>query len=421
MGSLKVGLAKAVITPPAGVRLIGYAARTQPSIGVLDDLYAKALILDDGEKRSALVICDLLWVEKEIVNDVRKKIRELTDIKEENVMIAAIHTHTGPDLDCAGEPYIENLKSQIVGAVLAACNRMKKARIGIGSGECHVGMSRRNPKSPYGPYFLYDWPQGPMDPTVMVARIEDETKHIMGVLVNYACHPVTLSPNELNISRDYPGYALKVLEDVLGEDIIAVFMNGCCGDINPAWTFDQPDVSPPPPRVFPESLEERIGETKRLGQILGGEALKALQSITNFVSEASLKIKRSDAKLPVRKDIPENILERIKRVNIGEPRFEDYQRILRREDVVTEIQAIKLNNMAVLGLPGEVFVEYQLEIRKNSPSKYTFISELANDSIGYVPTAKAYEEGGYEPSTTILERNAGTKLTQAAINLLREL
>jgi hypothetical protein len=388
---------------------------------VLDDLYAKALVLDDGKKRFALIICDLLWVQKELVNDVRKRIRELTDIKEENIMITAIHTHTGPDLDHADESYIENLKSQIVGTVLAACNRMKKARIGMGSGECHIGMNRRNPKSPYGPYFLYDWPQGPIDPVVMVARIEDELRHIMGVLINYACHPVTMGPNELNISRDYPGYALKVLEDVLGEGVMAVFMNGCCGDINPAWIFDQPDVSPLSPRVFPESLEERIRETRRLGQILGGEALKTLQSVTNFVSEAELKIKRSNVKLPVRKDIPENILEHIKSAKIGEPHFEDYQRILRREDVVTEIQAVQLNDTAVLGLPGEVFVEYQLEIRKYSPSKYTFISELANDSIGYVPTASAYEEGGYEPSTTVLERGAGAKLTQAALSLLREL
>jgi neutral ceramidase len=419
--SLKAGLAKAVITPPVGVRLCGYAARTQPSTGILDDLYAKALVLDDGQERFALVVCDLLWVGKELVNDTKKRIREQTGIKEENVMMAAIHTHTGPDLEYAGEPYIENLKSQMAGAVSAACNRMKKTRIGVAVGECYVGMNRRNPKSPFGPYFLYNWPQGPVDPKVMVLRIEDESGHVMGVLVNHACHPVTLGPNELNISRDYPGYALRVLEDVFGEDIIAMFMNGCCGNINPAWIYDRPDVSPPPPRVFHENLEERTRETRRLGQILGGEALKALQSVTNFVSEADLKIKRSKVRLPVRKDIPENILERTKGAKTGEPRDELYQRILRHEDVITEIQAVQLNDTALLGLPGEIFVEYQLETRRRSPIKHTFISELANDSIGYVPTANAYKEGGYEPGTTILERNAGTKLTRAAINLLKNL
>jgi len=421
MGSLKAGMAKAVITPPVGVRLCGYAARTQPSIGVLDELYAKALVLDDEEKRLALVVCDLLWVGKELVNDIRKRIRKQADIKEENVMITAIHTHCGPDLEHTDEPYIENLKSQVTGAVSAACNHMKNARIGFASGECYVGMNRRNPKSPSRPYFLYNWPQGSVDPTVTVARIEDETRHVVGVLVNYACHPVTLGPNELNISRDYPGHALRVLEDVFGEDIIAMFVNGCCGNINPAWIFDQPNVSPPPPRVFPESLEERLKETRRLGQILGGEALKALQSITDLSSEANLKIKQSNVKLPIRKDVPENILKWIKSTKVGEPDYENHQHILKGEDLVTEIQAIRLNNTAILGLTGEVFVEYQLEIRRKSPLKYTFVSELANDSIGYVPTANAYREGGYEPTTTVLERDAGTKLKQAAIKLLKKL
>ncbi len=421
MGSLKAGMGKAVITPPVGVRLCGYAARTQPSIGVLDELYAKALVLDDEEKRLALVVCDLLWVGKELVNDIRKRIRKQADIKEENVMITAIHTHCGPDLEHTDEPYIENLKSQVTGAVSAACNHMKNARIGFASGECYVGMNRRNPKSPSRPYFLYNWPQGSVDPTVTVARIEDETRHVVGVLVNYACHPVTLGPNELNISRDYPGHALRVLEDVFGEDIIAMFVNGCCGNINPAWIFDLPNVSPPPPRVFPESLEVRLRETRRLGQILGGEALKALQSITDLSSEANLKIKQSNVKLPIRKDVPENILKWIKSTEVGEPDYENHQHILKGEDLVTEIQAIRLNNTAILGLPGEVFVEYQLEIRRKSPLKYTFVSELANDSIGYVPTANAYREGGYEPTTTVLERDAGTKLEQAAIKLLKKL
>ena len=421
MDSLKAGIAKAVITPPVGVRLCGYTARTQPSIGVLDDLYAKALVLDDGEKRLALVVCDLLWVGKELVNDIRKRIREQADIKEENVMIAAIHTHCGPDFEHISDSYIENLKSQVAGAVSAAYNHMKNARIGVASGECYVGMNRRNPKSPSGPYFLYNWPQGLVDPTVMVARIEDETRHVVGVLVNYACHPVTLGPNELNISRDYPGHTLRVLEDVFGENVVAMFVNGCCGNINPAWIFDRPDVSPPPPRVFPESLEERLRETRRLGQILGGEALKALQSVTNLASEANLKIKQSDVRLPVRKDMPENVLEWIKSTKVGEPDYENHQRILKGEDVVTEIQAIRLNDTAILGLPGEVFVEYQLEIRRKSPFKHTFVSELANDSIGYVPTTDAYKEEGYEPNTTFLERDAGSKLTQAAINLLKKL
>jgi len=134
-----------------------------------------------------------------------------------------------------------------------------------------------------------------------------------------------------------------------------------------------------------------------------------------------LKAKRAEVSLPVRKDIPERMLERIKSAKPDEPRYEHYKRILRGEDVVTEVQAMALNDTAIVGVPGEVFVEYELEIREKSPYKYTFVSELANDSIGYVPIPKAYEEGGYEPTATVVAPNAGVKLTQSAINLLKEL
>jgi len=420
MGSLKAGLAKAVITPPVGTKLCGYSARTQPSTGVLDDLYAKALVLDDGETRLALVVCDLLWVGRKLASDVRKKVRKQSGIREENVMVTAIHTHYGPDIEQADKSYIENVESQAAGAVAAACNRVKNARVGFAAGECRVGMNRRNPQSSYKPYFLYSWPQGVIDPSVTVARIEDEARRVMGVLVNYACHPVTLGPNELNISRDYPGHALRVLEDVFGEDTVAMFVNGCCANINPAWVFDRPDVSPPPPPVFPESTEERVRETRRLGQILGGEALKTLQSVTNLTSEANMKAEQSSVSLPIRKDIPKDLSHWIRRTKVGEKDYLTRQR-LAKKTITTEVQAFRLSDAAILGLPSEVFVEFQLEIKRESPLKHTFVSELANDSIGYVPTAEAFKEGGYEPTVSVFTPDAGSKLAQAAIGLLRKL
>ncbi|MEM2788648.1 MAG: neutral/alkaline non-lysosomal ceramidase N-terminal domain-containing protein [Candidatus Bathyarchaeia archaeon] len=416
-----MGLSKVTITPPIGVRLSGYADRIQPSIGILDDLYARALVIDDGEERAAIVICDLLGLTNSLVKDIRSRVRELTGIEDENIMVTATHTHCGPDLRFAGEAYIESLKSQVAGAVYAACNNMREVRIGVGRGECFVGCNRRNPKSPYGPYYLYSWPEGPMDPTVLVLRIEDLSGRILGILINYSCHPVTLGPRELRISRDYPGYALEVLEKIFGRDIVAIFMNGFCGNINPNWIWDKPELSPPPPRSFPESLEERLKETRRLGHILGAEALKVAESITNFISETRLKVKRKELSLPVRKDIPERMLKFIRESKPNQLNYERYQKILKGEDILTEVQAIAINDIAIVGCPGEVFVEFQLEIRRRSPYKYTFLSELANDSIGYLPVASAYDEGGYEPTATVLAREAGEKLTKAAIELLMEI
>ena len=421
LGVLKAGLASVVITPPVGVRLSGYANRTQPSTGIIDDLYAKALVLDDGNERLALVVCDLIGLSSDIVTDVRKRIRELAGIEEENSMITSIHTHTGPDLRYTGEGYIENLKSLIAGAVFAACNRLKESMVGAASGECLVGSNRRNPKSPTQPHFLYSWPEGPMDPTVLVLRIEDTAGHILGALVNYSCHPVSLGHRELMISRDYPSYALKVLEEAWNQDVVAIFMNGCCGNINPRWIYDKPGLDPPPPRVLPDKLKQRLKETKRLGNILGAEALGAAESITGLTSEVRLKSKTVEVSLPVREEFPSRMLDWMKRAKPGEPRYERNQRILRGEPIVTEVQVMALDEIAVVGLPGEVFVEYQIELRRNSPYKHTFISELANDSIGYVPVPKAYEEGGYEPTVTMVAPEAGEIILQMALDVLRSL
>jgi neutral ceramidase len=424
--SLKIGLAEAVVTPPVGVKLSGFSSRTEPSISILDNLYAKALVMDDSRQRLALVVCDLLWVERDMVKDVRKRIGEMTGLKEENVMITATHTHFGPALGSAGEAYVENLKSQMAGAVYAACNNMKNARIGFSRGSCLMGSNRRNPKSPYGAHYLYSWPEGTMDPTVMVMRIEDISRRVIGVLVNYSCHPVSLGRNELRISRDYPGFALQVLEKAWNHDIIAIFMNGCCGNINPRWIWDRPDLSPAPKREYSESPEERFIEMRRLGHILGGEALKTVESITSLTSDLRLKTGLKEVELPLREDIPEESIENAKHLK-------KEGRAVRRRDVIlsdaaegkknitTEVQVFCLGENFIVGIPGEVFVEYQMEIRKRLNAPFTFVSELSNDTITYVPTPEAYPQGGYEPKVSLLAPEAGGILVDSACSLAEEL
>lgn len=223
------------------------------------------------------------------------------------------------------------------------------------------------------------------------------------------------------MSRDYPNYALEVLEGAWDQYVVAIFVNGCCGNINPRWIYDKPELDPPPPRVLPDKLKQRLKETKRLGNILGAEALGAAESITGLTSEVRLKSRTVEVSLPVREEFPDRMLEWMKRAKPGEPRYERNQRILRGEPIVTEVQAMALDDVAVVGLPGEVFVEYQIELRRNSLYKHTFISESANDSIGYVPVPKAYEEGGYEPTVTMVAPEAGQIISQIALDVLRSL
>ena len=129
-GTLKAGMAKTVITPPVGTQLSGYGGRTEPSTGVLDDLYAKALVVDDGNERIALVVCDIIGFRIDMVNEIRAIIQQQTGIKPDNIMVTCTHTHSGPNLRAADTAYVESLKLHVAGAVAAAANSMRAARIG---------------------------------------------------------------------------------------------------------------------------------------------------------------------------------------------------------------------------------------------------------------------------------------------------
>jgi len=428
MGTLKAGMAKVVITPPVGTQLSGYAGRTDPSTGVMDNLYAKALVLDDGNERLALVVCDLIGFGIDAVNEMRDIIQKQTGINPDNTMITCTHTHTGPNLRAAERAYVDGLKFHIAGAVASAANKMQEARIGANKGECLTGSNRRNPNSPSGPYNLYKYPEGTMDPTVMVLRVEDTSGNIIGAMTNYAGHPVGWGSKELGISRDYPGFALEVLEKVWGDDIVAMFLQGCCGNLNLNWIWDKPEESPMPPRRLPEELEPRLREVRRLGHILGGEALKTAEYITDFTSDVILKGARKVVKVRIREDLPERMQERVGKIEKEKKPSEQGKRgsvydaiAAGKKTIATEVQVLRVGDYFIVGLPSEVFVEYQMQIRERSEAPYTFVSELANDSISYVPIPEAYEEGGYEARSSSLAPDAGKALVDGAVDLIKQL
>lgn len=427
-GTLKAGMAKTVITPPVGTQLSGYSGRTDPSTGVLDDLYAKALVVDDGNERIALVVCDIIGFRIDMVNEIRSTIGQQTGIKPDNVMVTCTHTHSGPNLSAADSAYVESLKLHVAGAVAAAANSMKEARIGAARGECRVGANRRHPNSPSGPYNLYKYPEGTMDSTVMVLRVEDVSGKVIGLITNHSAHPVAWGHRELGISRDYPGYAVDVVEKVWGDDVVAIFLQGCCGNLNLNWIWDKPEQSPMPRRSLPIEREPRQREVQRLGRILGAETLKAAETITVFTSAGVVKAARKDVEVPIREDLPERMAERVTKAKEEQKSPEPGERgsvydalAAGKETLTTEVQVLRIGDSFVVGLPSEVFVEFQIEIRQRSGADFTFVSELANDSISYICTPKAYEEGGYEVRSSSLAPEAGKALVDAAIELVNNL
>jgi neutral ceramidase len=262
----------------------------------------------------------------------------------------------------------------------------------------------------------------------MVLRVEDISGNMIGLITNHAGHPVAWGSRELGISRDYPGYAVDVLEKVWGDDIVAIFLQGCCGNLNLNWIWDKPDQSPMPRRKLPVEREPRLREVRRLGRILGGETIKAAETITDFTSDAVVKAARRDVEVPIRRDLSEKMQERVAEAREEQKSLEPGKRgsvydalAVGKETLRTEVQVLRIGDYFIVGLPSEVFVEFQIEIRRRSGADFTFVSELANDSISYVCTPKAYEEGGYEVRSSSLAPEAGQALVDAALELVDEL
>lgn len=244
-------------------------------------------------------------------------------------------------------------------------------------------------------------------------------------LFGYACHGVTLGPNELRISKDWIHDACETLARAWGPATVALFLQGCAGNVNPNWIYDRPEVVPAPPRVFPAELGPRLLEMGRIGRLVGGTALAAAESIMSFSAQAALGAARRVVELAVRRDLPEGLAERAKRAashgGASPRRYAGIDARVARGDrsVKTEVQVFRLGDCIVAALPGEVFVEWQLELRRRLEPRTVLAVELANDSIGYVPTPEAFAQGGYEPRVAWFVPEAGRILTDAVVEAAR--
>jgi len=199
-------------------------------------------------------------------------------------------------------------------------------------------------------------------------------------------------------------------------------------NLNLNWIWDKPEESPMPPRRLPEELEPRLREVRRLGHILGGEALKTAEYITDFTSDVILKGARKGVEVRIREDLPERMQERVGKAEKEKKPSEQGKRgsvydaiTAGKKTITTEVQVLRIGDYFIVGLPSEVFVEYQMQVRERSEAPYTFVSELANDSISYIPTPEAYEEGGYEERSSSLAPDAGKALVDGAVDLIEQL
>ncbi|MCS7254692.1 MAG: neutral/alkaline non-lysosomal ceramidase N-terminal domain-containing protein [Armatimonadetes bacterium] len=434
LSSIRVGAAAVNITPPKGTPMAGYYSARYCE-GVIDDLYAKALVLDDGQSLVAIVSCDLISIPAYVVAEARRQAAQKIPISTNATLISATHTHTGPTLwresaldELVGanskisRKYSEDLPGKISAALVEAFEKRQHSRLWIGRHEEHeLSFNRRywmrdgsvgwNPGK-LNPNILR--PVGPIDPEVLVLYAESEKGEPLAAYVNFALHCDTVGGSL--ISADYPGVLSKRLCEYKGQQFITLFGNGACGDINHI-------------NVNWADRQKGPQEANRIGTILAGDVMKALAKLEPITAQ-QFQIKSEVVQLPLAPVTDEDI-KHAKEIFAQKEKAKFLDLVFackvldvaarKGKPVEAEVQVIALGKqVAWVGLPGEIFVTLGLNIKSGSPFPYTFVVELANGSLGYFPHRSAYSEGQYEVVSARFAEGAGELLVTNALKLLLE-
>ena len=454
---MKVGIGKIDITPETGTNLAGYF-EPRKSTGIHDPLFARTLVLEKDKVKSALISCDLIGINREIIEKAKKLVGEQTEINPANIIIHTTHIHTGPATakvfgtdNEKGRTYLSALPEKIAQVALLANKNLFSATIEYGGGEENrISFNRRylmkDGTVRTNPGFGTDWyagkkegksgivrPTGPIDPEVEVLKFKDEREDVKALLVNFACHCDTVGENL--ISADYPSVIRKTVQQKLGDKIFVLFINGTSGNIN-HLNF-----------LHPEMLKEGyFAHTEWMGEILGNDVLKICENLKE-ISEPDLKVAQKKLNIPRRSSSPLQlkIAKKILREGIENLNLEEKKEWAKLENgfgdekvwakemllvdqepplVETEVTAISLGEITIVGLPGEMFVEYGLRIKNEAKFKQVFITQLCNGCVGYIPTKEAFSQPtGYEQrlARSKLIPDAGNIITQTALEILASL
>jgi hypothetical protein len=432
----RAGAAAVAITPPIGIPMAGYYS-DRGALGVHDELYAKAIVMEQGGSGAALVALDLIAAPRDLVDDTRIEIDRVCRVRGANVMISATHSHTGPIIDTKNRfggqsnlvmSYRQSLPARIAAAVRQAESRLAPVTLYTARGqESSIAFNRR--------YHMKDgtvgWnpgkgnplivkPAGTIDPDVPVVYFETADHKPVAAYVNYAVHLDNIG--EPQISADMPATLSRCLADFKGPEMVTMFTAGCCGDVNHI------DVNWKAP-------QRGFGNPARMGTILAGEVLRTWPHLAP-VAFNPLRIKRTTVSLPLAElksgdvEHAQATVARMSSEASKRPGFMEMVQAFKALDVAgrdgkpheVEVQVIALGNqVAWVSLPGEVFTELGLAIKQDSPFPTTIIAELANGLLGYIPSRRAYAQGNYEVVSARCAEGSGERLVDAAVKMLKEL
>ena len=417
---INAGAATSNLTPWLDIALCGGFAQRQAQ-DVHDEIHAKALVLDNGETRIGIVVCDFVCMPRRIADAVKARVAQNCGIAPSNLLICATHTHSGPAIRTAlgvneDPDYVDWVPVKIADAVQLAVNRLQPARIGWGtSTEDRISFNRR--------WWMRDGTvhmnpgiedpdavraTGPIDPALSFLYLEDTTGTPLAILATFALHYVgTDSPTAL--SADYYGHFTAEVQRLLGPQCLPILQNATSGDIN--------NIDYSGRRTWNESGH---AQARKMASVLAGHVLRESQLLELHDTcqlDAVLETVNYTRKTIAAEDLvtARQILQDPAAFTystgpfswvVGQPVSKGNISVYAQACIDlaalppvldTRIQSLRIGDAALVALPGEVFAETGLSVRAQSPFRPTLIAELANDYLGYICTQEALErQGGYE-------------------------
>lgn len=440
----KVGFFEDDITGPIGFPQTGYMERTRVSEGINDRLFCRTMCLEFDSRKYAIISLDLCGVDRKFREKTCSLINRMTDIPKGNILLSATHTHSAMDGFLLGWnfkvtkfPAVEFYRSKglaeeegtsvvrdfiaykVAGSVYACSRNMVEANLSHNSTELSGVCTNR------------DDPSVPIDSQLTTIKFEKAEKKPMGCLLNFPCHPTVLSYDNYLYSADFVGYACGLLKSSFGKDFVPLYLNGACAEISTRFTRKR----------------QTFQEAKRLGHILGRKAIFLLKSngqeeiaeVSSLVKEVQLPLR----KLPSRKEALE-LLDEFKKeyeflksqgaspseLRVVWTKVDGVLDVLARiqlgdsdNEITSIFQAIKINNIVIIGVPGELHSHIALMLKEYASKlgKRVVVVGYANDYLGYMLPPEEYRKQNYEAIISQFNDQGAMKMTDSLKLLIKEI
>ena len=397
---LRAAAAKVDITPKNSQWLLGYQARQ--SNGVHDSIYHRVLALEAGGTAFYLISSDICLFSPNFRDTVMRELQQRTGIDPAQVWWSVTHTHAAPEL---GPPdmykallgrsdhewdreYTEFATNALIDAVRTAHDGLQPARIAFTTTTANANINRRA-RDVDGKISLGLNPDGAVDRQVNLIRVQRTDGAPIALVVNYAMHGTVMSGQNLKISGDAPGVVTSYLEEKLGGTVL--YVNGAAGNIAPIYT------------VYADAASGHLSEFRVL---LGDKVIAAVNSMPPGTDRVTI---RHDAQ----------IVETPRRADLVWPDELATYATPDRSRIRLPIRFVAIDDVVIWSAPVEMFCEIAMAIRDGSPSGRTFYFGYTNGWFGYLPTARAFDEGGYEPRTSPFTGEAESDVTTAVSAFVR--